>query len=282
MERLGRSASLSVCGIALVLMPAVPAAAGAWTQAPGEGLVIGTTARRAAPVGALAGGVADSDANSSQLYIEYGLIEGLTVGAKFYSEISTSNFEASSASFGGFLRKRVWRDGHGGIASLQGGYAHPIESLIGNGMELAEPGAVPEAHLAGLYGRGWGGDWGSAFLSTGAAYHWRGEGLAAEVRGEVTGGYAPWPDWMGMLGLHGLYPLADGTDRSLKIAPSIGYTYWPDGEADGQKSAESDASEASEASEEPGKPVTIQLGVSYDLLNRQHGIGVFVSLWQRF
>lgn len=270
---LGRRAGLSVAGLGLAVLSVAQAEAGAWTQKPGEGLVIGTTARRAAPVSALGGGPADSDANISQIYAEYGLIEGLTVGAKFYAELSTSDFEASSASLGGFLRKRLWQDGQGGVASVQGGYAHPIESLVGNGMELADPGAVPEAHLAGLYGRGWGGDWGSAFLSAGTGYHWRGEGLADEVRGELTGGYAPWRRWMGLLSLHGLYPLGEGTDTALKIAPSLAYTFWPDSDADGGDDGEADA---------PPHPLTVQLGVSYDVLNRDDGLGVSISLWQRF
>lgn len=273
MRCLDRRASLSVASVVLALVYADSAAAGAWTQAPGEGLVIATAGRRAAPVGALAGGPANSDANISQVYLEYGLIEGLTVGAKVYAELSTSNFEASSATLGGFLRKRVWQDASGGVASVQAGYAHPVESLIGNGMELADPGAVPEAHLSGLYGRGWGGDWGSAFLSTGVGYQWRGDGLADELRGELTGGYAPWRRWMGMLSLYGLHPLAGGATASLKIAPSLAYTFWP-------KTGTETGTDAGDG--ETARPLTVQLGASLDLLNRDDGLGVSVSVWQRF
>lgn len=271
MGAFGRPVRLSVCAIGLALGAAAQAGAGAWTRPAGEGLLIGTTAHRVAPVSALTGGPVDDDTNISQLYLEYGLIEGLTVGAKVYVEFSTTDFDGNSASAGGFLRKRLWQDGHGGVASVEGGYAHPIESMIGNGFEeIAEPGAVPEAYLAGLYGRGWAGDWGNAFVSTGAAYQWRGDGVADELRYEVTAGYAPWRRWMGILSFYGLYPLAEGTDASLKIAPSIAYTMWP---------------RAGEEDEEPGKPVhprTIQLGISYDLLNGGDGLGVSLSLWQPF
>lgn len=264
---LGRPARLSVLGIVLAFGPPAPAAAGAWTQAQGEGLAISTAGRRVAPVSSLTGGPVDSDANISQIYLEYGLIEGLTVGAKLYVELSTSDFEASQVSLGGFLRKRVWQDGQGGVASVEAGYAHPIESLIGNGMELADPGAVPEAWLAGLYGRGWGGDWGNAFVSTGLGYQWRGDGLADEVRTEITGGYSPSRHWTGFLSLYALTPLGDGTDASLKIAPSIGYTLWPGDE-------DEDA--------EPARPSTIQLGVTYDVLKRNDGLGFFLSIWRPF
>ncbi len=261
-------AALSVAGLALP--PAGPALAGAWTRTAGEGLAIVTAARRVAPITSLAGGPIDADANVTQVYVEYGLVEGLTAGAKLYVELSASDLETSSASLGGFLRKRIWQDGHGGVASVQGGYAHPVESVIGQGLELADPGAAPEAHFAGLYGRGWEGNWGNAFVSTGAGYHWRSEGLADEIRGEITGGYAPSRRWMGIVSLYGLYPLAAGTDVSLKIAPSIAYSFASDAESDTD-----DDTEARHARK-------VQLGISYDLLNGGDGLGVSLSVWQPF
>lgn len=270
MAPLGRWTCAALSAAGLALPPAGPVLAGAWTRADGEGLAIVTAARRVAPVSSLAGGPVDADANVTQVYLEYGLVEGLTVGGKLYVELSASALEASSASLGGFLRKRVWQDGHGGVASVQGGYAHPVESVIGQGLELADPGAVPEAHLAGLYGRGWDGDWGNAFVSTGAGYHWRDEGLADEIRGEVTGGYAPWRRWMGIVSLYGLYPLGEGTDASLKVAPSVAYRFVPEteSEADGEAEAQ--------------RARTIQVGISYDLLNGNDGLGVSLSVWQPF
>jgi hypothetical protein len=170
--------------------------------------------------------------------------------------------------------KRVWQDGHGGVGSVQFGYAHPIESLLGQSFENAEPGAVPEAHLAGLFGYGWSADalndWGSAFISTGAAYHLRREGLADEMRFEITTGFAPWRRFMGILSLYGLTPLGDGSDMSLKIAPSVAYTMWP-WVAKNEKKPSG-----------PIKPGTIQLGVSYDVLNPSDGLGVSISMWRRF
>ncbi len=266
----GRLACVSVFLVGFSLSATGPACAGAWTQAQGEGLAIVTTGRRVAPAGALTGGPISRDTNISQIYLEYGLFDGLTIGAKSYVELSTIDLGASSASLGGFVRKRVWQDGRGGVASVQFGYAHPIESLLGASFALAEPGAVPEAHLAGLYGRGWGGDWGRAFLSTGVAYHLRREQTADDLRFEFTSGYAPWRRLMGMISFYGLAPLGEGTDASLKIAPSIAFTMWPWIGRNEKKPRG------------PVRPNTIQLGFSYDVLNRDDGLGLSISVWRPF
>jgi hypothetical protein len=267
---LGRLACVSVCGIGFALSTADSACAGAWTQAEGEGVLIITTGRRIAPLGGVTGGPVSSDTSISQIYLEYGLIDGLTIGAKSYVEFSTTDLNGSSAALGGFARKRVWQDGSGGVGSVQFGYAHPIDSLLGSSFAQSEPGAVPEAHVAALYGRGWADDWGSAFVSTGAGYHLRGEGTADDLRFEVTGGYAPWRRFMGIVSLYGLAPLGEGTDASLKIAPSIAYTMWP-WLARNEKKPDGVI-----------KPNTIQLGVSYDLLNGNDGLGVSISIWRPF
>jgi hypothetical protein len=267
MRCFGRVAWVSILTIGSLLSATGAADAGAWTRAKGEGQIIVSAGRRVAPVGGLFGDAVTDDSSISQVYVEYGLVDGLTIGGQAYAELSSTDLEDSSASLGVFLRKRVWQDGKGGVASVQVGYAHPIEWLLGGNFVYADPGAVPEAHIAGLYGRGWGGDWGSAFLSTGAAYHWRGEGEADELRFELTGGYAPSRRLMAILGVYGLYPLSSGTDRSLKIAPSLAYTMWPVLERNEKKP------------KGPIRPSTIQFGVSYDLLNRGDGLGVLISVW---
>lgn len=270
MRCFGRAACVSILTIGALLSATGAADAGAWTRAKGEGQVIFSAGRRVAPMNGLIGGPVAHDSSISQLYVEYGLADGLTIGGKVYTEFSSTDLEDSSASLGVFLRKRVWQDGKGGVGSVQVGYAHPIEALVGGSFAYAEPGAVPEAHFAGLYGRGWGGDWGNAFLSTGVAYHWRGEGEADDLRFELTGGFAPWRRLMGILGVYGLSPLGSGADRSLKIAPSLAYTMWP---VSGRNEKEPKG---------PTKPSTIQLGVSYDFLNRGDGMGVLISVWRPF
>ena len=274
MRCLGRLACVGFLLAGFSISAAGLACASAWTQAEGEGMAIVTTARRVAPVGALTGGPISSDTNISQIYLEYGLFDGLTIGAKSYIELSTTDLNGSSAALGGFVRKRVWQDGQGGVGSVQAGYAHPIESLLGSVFALSEGGAVPEAHLAGLYGRGWADNaenrWGSAFISTGAAFHRRGRGTADDLWFELTGGYAPWRRVMGIVSLYGLAPLGEGTSASLKIAPSIAYTMWPWLARNERKPSG------------PVKPSTIQLGVSYDLLNQDDGLGLSLNIWRRF
>ncbi len=160
--------------------------------------------------------------------------------------------------------------GQGGVGSVEIGYAHPIDSLLGSTFAVSQPGAVPEAHLGGFYGHGWADDGGSAFISTGVAYHLRGEGTADDLRYEFTTGYAPWRRIMGIVSFYGLTPLVEDADASLKIAPSIAYTMWPKVGRDEKKPAG------------PVKPGTFQLGVSYDLLNQDDGLGVSFSIWRRF
>lgn len=269
MRCLGRLTCMGLSLVGLTLLAASPAGAGAWTQPVGEGVVITSTGRRTAPVGALAGGRASEDSNTTQIYLEYGLFEGLTIGFTSFVDLSTTDLSANSAAIGGFVRKRFWQNGQGSVASMQVGYSHPIESLLGAGFSESDPGAVPEAHLAALYGRGWADDWGSAFLSTGAAYYLR-QGTSDNLRFEITTGYAPWRRWMGILGLYGLAPLGGGTDASLKIAPSIAFTMWP-WIGRNEKKPKGRI-----------RPNTIQIGVNYDLLNTGDGMGVSLGFWQPF
>ena len=254
---------------ALILLPPLPALPGAWTRAAGEGQIIVTAARSSGPAGSVLSDVPDRDITTSQIYLEYGLTDSLTLGGKAYVQISGFSPGDNSALAGGFLRKRVWQDGQGGVASLEGGYAHPIESVFGPTFANAAWGAVPEAHGAALYGRGWGGDWGSAFLSTGLAYYWRGRGAADNLRAEATAGYAPWRWLMGMVSLYGLEPLGSGSERSLKVAPSLAFSYGF-GDEDGDPEAKK------------RHPSTIQFGASYDLLNPGEGVGFSVSVWRGF
>ncbi|MDH3668644.1 MAG: hypothetical protein OEN23_17100 [Paracoccaceae bacterium] len=267
--RLGRLAFHAAALIGAGLpMPEI-AEAGAWTRAKGDGVIIASTGRRVAPAGSIAGGPIDDDSNFTQIYLEYGLIDGLTIGAKTFVELSSIDPTEGSAAAGAFLRKRVWQGDSGGIASVELGYAHPIERMLGNRFAAVE-GAVPEAHLAGLYGHGWAGDWGNAFVSTGAAFFLRQEGAAEDLRLELTGGYSPSKRVMGILGLYGLAPLGSGTDPSLRVAPSVAFTFWPkldDGEAEGTHRP---------------KPKTLQLGFSFDLLNRDDGLGISLSVWNPF
>ena len=250
------------------------AAAGAWTLAEGTGQVITTTGRKIAPVGAFMGGAADSDAISSQIYAEYGVADGWTVGLAAYGEFSTTDAEDMELRLGGHVRHRVWTGEKGDTASIQAGFSAPVESWLGKLAPESLPDSVPEAHLRALYGRGWQTGWGNSFVSAEAGFHWRGERADDELRFDVTAGHEAWKGVLGLFSVFTALPLGGGdkggSDATLKLAPSIAYTLWPWlGENDKKPSG-------------PLYPNTIQLGIVWDALNPDDGLGVQISIWKSF
>ncbi len=91
----------------LACLAAGDAAAGAWTLARGEGQAIMTTGRRIAPVGAFFGGATRDDANSSQLYVEYGVADRWTLGATAYGEFSATDPAELEVRLGAHVRHRL-------------------------------------------------------------------------------------------------------------------------------------------------------------------------------
>lgn len=251
----------------MILIPGL-AAAGAWTRAPGEVQVISSSGRRAAPIGALAGGLAEDDSSSTSLFVEYGLKEGLTLGLTAFAEFSTVDLNDGSVSVGLHLRQRLWVGQDGDVASVQINASVPVESLISSAFGASKPDSVAEFGIRGLYGKGWAGDWGSAFVSTEAGLLFRSEGRPEELRFDATVGYAPWRCCLGLLSIFSASPLLEG-DASLKIAPSFAYTYLPGWERNGHKPTRRDKT-------------TVQLGVNYDVLNTDEGMGITVSIWREF
>ncbi|MEL6478777.1 MAG: hypothetical protein AAFR17_15715 [Pseudomonadota bacterium] len=243
--------------------------AGAWTRAEGTGQLILSTGRRVAPVGALAGGLAEDDANTTQIFIEYGLLDGLTIGATLFAELSSTDLGEGSASAGLFLRKRLWQ-GQKGVLSVQAGYVHPIEDLFPGDFGRNGTGSVPEVEARVLYGHSWWGDWGSAFFSGEAGYDWRGDDDADEIRLDATIGWEPWRCCLAILSGFTTIPVSGDEDPAFKIAPSFAYTIWPEIPRNGKKP------------QGPVRPGTIQIGLNYDLLNPDDGLGVQVSIWRRF
>ncbi|MEM0944914.1 MAG: hypothetical protein AAGI70_13315 [Pseudomonadota bacterium] len=254
--------------LCLVLCPAL-AEAGAWTRAEGTGIGIFSSGRRVAPVGALAGGVAEDDSNTSQVFLEYGILDDLTLGGTLFTELSTASFRESSASAGLFLRKRLWQ-GEAGVFSVQAGYVQPLDGLIGGSFGADTTDSVPEVEARLLYGHGFYGDWGSAFISTEGGYDWRAEGIADEIRLDGTIGYEPWHCCLAILSAFSTVPVQGSGETSLKIAPSLAYTFWPEVLRNAKKPSG------------PVRPGTIQIGLTYDLLNRNDGLGVQVSIWRWF
>lgn len=127
-------------------LAAAEAEAGAWTREPGDLQVISTFGHHGAPLRA---GEDDDDVETvtSQIYAEYGLIEGLTVGGKFWTDIAPGDVDAGSAALGGFVRKRLWRSDGGSVVSAQVGALAPIESLLDEDFGRSKPFSTTEIEL---------------------------------------------------------------------------------------------------------------------------------------
>jgi hypothetical protein len=271
--------AITAC-LAIACLAEGEAEAGAWTLAEGSGQLIMTTGRKIAPVGAFMGGPADSDANSSQIWAEYGVADGWTVGVVAYGEFSTTDAEDMELRLGGHVRHRVWTGSAGDVASVQAGLGVPVEGWLGDLAPDSLPDSVPEVHLRGLYGRGWQTGWGNSFVSAEAGFHWRGERAADELRLDVTAGHEAWKGVLGLFSIFAAVPIGggdggegnrdDGSDATLKLAPSVAYTLWPWLGDNDKKPFD------------PIHPNTIQLGIVWDALNPDDGLGVQLSIWKSF
>ncbi|MEM6678267.1 MAG: hypothetical protein AAF675_10385 [Pseudomonadota bacterium] len=263
-----KAAPSLVHGLALsaALLSAGQAAAGPWTQNKGDGVAIVSIGRQGGPLSALTLPAEEGEKASAQVYAEYGVSDGTTLGGSFFTDITPSTGEGS-ASITAFGRQRIWST-DASIASIQIGGSYPVESLIGTDFAESRPDSTPELRASVLAGTGWWGDWGRAFGAATVGFAWRSEGADDEVRGELTGGYAPWDCCLAILSVYSTVTV-DGEDPSLKIAPSLAYTFGPSTEANALKD------------EAPFKPWTISAGVSQDVLG-DDDFGVTFSLWKKF
>lgn len=269
---LGRAAAL---GSVLVAGLAGPAWAGAWTQPEGRGQVIVSASTGVSPQNALSGSLAAPQSSFVSLFGEYGLREGLTLGATAFVEIPDDGGADHTANVGVALRKRLWQRDAGDVASVQIGYVHPLDALAGAqfGGEFAD--TRQEVSLRGLYGRGFWGDWGTAFVSLEGGYHKRFDAEEDELRLDVTAGVALDPRWLWLLSLYTTFPVGDGEDNAVKIAPSLAYTF------------EARPVRGPPEATEPApwyalRPVTLQLSLTQDLLDLGNGVGVQISVWKSF
>ncbi|MEM7176235.1 MAG: hypothetical protein AAF503_00905 [Pseudomonadota bacterium] len=257
-------AILALCGLGVNTQ----AAAGAWTRSKGSGLTIFSTGRSVAPISAFATGSADSDSNTTQILVEYGLIEGLTLGATVFAELKTTDLSDSTFNAGIYARKRVWQ-GEAGVFSVQLGYAHPLESVVEDPLGHEIDDSSPEVEARLQYGHSFWGDWGNAFVSAEGGIDVFMDDKDNELRADLTVGYEPYHCCLALLSGYASMPMGDD-DATLKIAPSFAYTMYPT-VARNHKKPEGFI-----------RTRTIQLGVSYDLLNPDDGLGVQISIWQKF
>jgi hypothetical protein len=211
------------------------------------------------------------DGTFIQVVVEYGLIEGLTLGGRLSADISASDPTDGELSAGLHARKRLWHDPERGhVVSAEVFGSLPAERLVSHDMARSAPDSTPEAGVALLAGTSWWGDWGSAWAGASAGYAWRSERQPDEIRGELTGGYRPWLCCAAILGLYGVQPLAGDDDPSLTIAPSLAWTM--------RTTIARNAKKPAGGVHDP----TLQLGLSYDVLSRGDGLGFQIAWWRPF
>lgn len=262
---------------AALLLVALPglAAGGAWTQPEGKGQIILSGSIGVSPQFGLANDLGETESSFVSIFTEYGVLEGLTVGGTAFIEIPEGAENDNTANLGFLVRKRLWQGENGDVASAQIGYVVPLDDMMGD--SFGGPGAdqTHEISFRGLYGRGFGGDWGTAFVSTEAGYHKQLDGDDDEIRADLTVGYGPDPCCLVMLSAFSTWPLGDMEDAALKIAPSFAYTFFRD-------PAPAETAGKDGAAPEPARLVTLQLSLSQDVLNIDDGFGVQFSVWKPF
>jgi hypothetical protein len=244
--------------------------AGAWPQPTGKVQIIMTTSRKIAPVGGFFGDPVDEDSNATSLFAEYGVADELTVGITAYGNFSTTDADDVEARLGGHVRYLVWTGDTGDVISVQAGATFPVERWLGSGLGDSRPDSVPEVRLGVLYGRGWQTGWGDAFVSTELGYLFRGEAQDDEIRFDATAGFEPTRGLLGLTSVFTAVPVSGDGDTSLKISPSLAWTFWPSVGPNDKKPRG------------PINPNTLQLGLTWDALNPGDGLELFVSVWKGF
>lgn len=258
-------ASATASAVAAVLSTGTgPALAGAWTLEEGRGQVIATVGRDVSAASRFQSRSSGDESTILQVYGEYGLLDGFTLGGVGFLELADDDQETDGqAALSIFARKRVWRSPTGQIASVELGYLEPVGDAFGGDLGARNPDAVREVRLTGLHGISFWGDWGSAFVSSGAGYRWRAEGRDDEVHIDINTGYDGFECCRAFFDVFSTIPLGDQEDAELTLAPSVGYVIG--GRGDGRENR-----------------TTLQFGVSQDVLDLEDGFGVQFSVWRTF
>ncbi len=234
--------------------------AGAWTKPPGEGFSSQELRyfetdegddRRFAEAGV-------------SIYLELGLVEGMTAGFTIEQNVRTDDngFGAQSGRVGGFLRERLWRSDAGSVASAEIGGAIPLSGF----QTAAAPNADESAEIRGalLYGRGFATEWGNGWVDGSLGFsHFTG-GRASEIGLDLTAGLKPDEDWVAMaqvfatIGLRDERSIADTDYDLVKARLSVGRRIFGD--------------------------VTLLVGVSRDVHTRDTSPGweATLTIWRPF
>lgn len=208
---------------ALALAPG-DAAAGAWTKAPGEGF----SAQEMRYFRTDKGGDERFAQAGVSIYLELGLIEGVTVGAKIDQNVRVDDpgFGAQSGRVEAFARGRIWQGEAGDVASVEVGGSLPLSGF----QSPASPGGESADEIRGalLYGRGFATEWGNGWVDSGIGFsHFTG-GRASEIGVDLTLGLKPDENWIAMaqvfatVGLRDEASIADTDYDQVKLKLSLG------------------------------------------------------------
>lgn len=253
-----------VC-VHLVLLCPVQATAGAWTLAEGVGQSILTMSYQVTPGAALISRQPSREELTTQVYLEYGLFDDLTLGLTTYGEYETLT-GATDTRWGLHVRHRIWQGDDGSVVSAQFGGEVSISEYIGFPTPTE---SVTEIDARALYGTGWQMDWANSYISTEFGYRARLGGEADELRFDATAGLEPWDGVLGLFTIAAAAPLGAG-DGKLEITPSVAFTLWP---RVGPNDKKPDLT---------NRPPVLQIGVGIDTMNIDQGLRISAGLWRWF
>jgi protein XagA len=277
------SRSFKALLLAALLSSALPACvhAGAWTLEASTGQLILTTLYYRADDLFTRGANRRSFPNDGEFtkvefnpYLEYGLLNDLTLVSDFFLRYLESSDRFSSDTNFGFadpeigLRYRLSPPSFTTVWSVQGLVKLPVSSSSAR-PALSNKQTDFEARL--LVGRGFSLGSGSAFWNLEVAYRYRNGGPADEIRLDGTFGYYPAPKWLLMAQLFGTQGLRNSASTSSGGNPTIQPDY------DLYKGQVSVVYQLTPA-------VRAQLGYTRDLFGRNTGAGnaVLAALWLKF
>jgi len=240
--------------------------AGAWTLAEDKTLAIVTTSYQIAPAASLISGVRTKEDLATQVFLETGLFEDLTLGFTTYTEFSNLTGETDTR-VGLHARQRLWQGWGRSVASVQIGFEVPVNDWLG---QLQPPDSVVEIDARVLFGTGWQFDWANSYVSTELGYRARRGGQADELRFDGTAGLEPWDGVLGLFTVSSAVPLNETGQSKLELTPSIAFTLWP---RVGSNEKKQDLA---------SPPQTLQIGIGYDVLNPNDGIRLSGGIWTWF
>ena len=217
-----RASAASACVAASVIAGDV--FAGAWTRDVGDGF---SSQELRYFLTDQSGDEAFEQASFSA-YAEYGLFDNFTVGFKLDQSVRLDPNARGSQSgrAGAFGRIGVWRGESGDVAAVEVGGSIPIGGFQSPAAPAGDD--ANEIRASALYGRGFQTDYGGGWFDGGAGEIGETGGRASEIKVDLTAGFRPDDDWLGIaqvfttIGLRNERSIVDTDFDTAKVKLSIG------------------------------------------------------------